>query len=99
TRSGRVWSSDGALPTSTGRGELPGRARITEWRWSNNLVLPTDRLTLQGISPAAARDLVAGGDGGFEWLDGGPFEGTREASGFMRAEERRGGKESRSRRW
>ncbi|MFF4802557.1 GNAT family N-acetyltransferase [Streptomyces sp. NPDC001351] len=68
---------------ATGRGELPGRARLTEWRWSNNLVLPTDRLTLQGITPAAARDLVAGGDGGFDWLDGAPFEGTRDASGFM----------------
>jgi RimJ/RimL family protein N-acetyltransferase len=68
---------------ATGRGELPGRARLTEWRWNNNLVLPADRLTLQGITPAAARDLVAGGDGGFEWLAGGPFEGTREAAGFM----------------
>lgn len=29
------------------------------------------------------RDLVAGGDGGFEWIDGGPFDGTREASGFL----------------
>ncbi|CAM5705098.1 hypothetical protein SALBM311S_06253 [Streptomyces alboniger] len=26
---------------ATGRGELPGRARLTEWRWSNNLVLAT----------------------------------------------------------
>jgi RimJ/RimL family protein N-acetyltransferase len=68
---------------ATGRGELPGRARLTEWRWSNNLVLPADRLTLEGITPAAARDLVAGGDGGFEWAEGGPFQGTREASGFM----------------
>jgi GNAT superfamily N-acetyltransferase len=68
---------------ATGRGELPGRARLTEWRWNNNLVIPADRLTLQGITPAAARDLVAGGDGGFEWLDGGPFEGTRDACGFM----------------
>ncbi|MEV2216499.1 GNAT family N-acetyltransferase [Streptomyces sp. NPDC050997] len=68
---------------ATGRGELPGRARLTEWRWSNNLVLATDRLTLQGITPAAAADLRAGGDGGFEWLDGGPFEGTREASEWM----------------
>ncbi|GAA3844490.1 GNAT family N-acetyltransferase [Streptomyces coacervatus] len=68
---------------ATGRGELPGRARLTEWRWNNNLVIPTDRLTLQGITPAAARDLVTGGDGGFEWIDGGPYEGTREASGFL----------------
>lgn len=68
---------------ATGRGELPGRALVTEWRWSNNLVHPTDRLTLQGITPAAAADLVSGGDGGFEWIEGGPFTGTREASTFM----------------
>ncbi|MCX5246905.1 GNAT family N-acetyltransferase [Streptomyces sp. NBC_00201] len=68
---------------ATGRGELPGRTPLTEWRWNNNLVLSADRLTLQGITPAAARDLVAGGDGGFEWIDGGPFDGTREASGFL----------------
>lgn len=68
---------------ATGRGELPGRAPVTEWRWNNNVVLDSDRLTLQGITPAAARDLVAGGDGGFEWAEGGPFEGTREAAGFM----------------
>jgi len=68
---------------ATGRAELPGRAPVTEWRWNNNLVIPADRLTLQGITPAAARDLVAGGDGGFEWIEGGPFDGTREASGFM----------------
>jgi RimJ/RimL family protein N-acetyltransferase len=65
---------------ATGRGELPGRAPVTEWRWSNNLVLPADRLTLQGATPAAAADLAAGGDGGFEWLGGAPFEGTREAA-------------------
>ncbi|WP_199923667.1 GNAT family N-acetyltransferase [Streptomyces cellulosae] len=68
---------------ATGRGELPGRAPVTEWRWSNNLVLPTDRLTLQGVTPAAAADLAVGGDGGFEWLGGGPFEGTREAAGMV----------------
>ncbi|WP_405615527.1 GNAT family N-acetyltransferase [Streptomyces sp. NBC_00076] len=68
---------------ATGRGELPGRARLTEWHWSNNLVLATDRLTLEGVTPAAAADLRAGGDGGFEWLDGGPYEGTREASEWM----------------
>jgi RimJ/RimL family protein N-acetyltransferase len=68
---------------ATGRGELPGRARLTEWRWNNNLVHTTERLTLQGITPAAARDLVMGGDGGFLWLEGGPFEGTREAASFL----------------
>ncbi|MER6124277.1 GNAT family N-acetyltransferase [Streptomyces sp. NPDC001795] len=68
---------------ATGRGDLPGRAPVTEWRWNNNLVIPAERLTLQGITPAAAADLRAGGTGGFEWLDGGPFEGTREAAGLV----------------
>ncbi|MDL5202285.1 GNAT family N-acetyltransferase [Streptomyces sp. ALI-76-A] len=68
---------------ATGRGELPGRAPVTAWRWSNSLVLPAGRLTLQGVTPAAAADLRAGGDGGFAWLDGGPFEGTREAAGMV----------------
>jgi GNAT superfamily N-acetyltransferase len=68
---------------ATGRGDLPGRAPVTEWRWRNNLVLPADRLTLQGLTPAAAQDLVMGGDGGFEWLGGAPFDGTREAASFM----------------
>ncbi|MFJ5308496.1 GNAT family N-acetyltransferase [Streptomyces sp. NPDC088350] len=69
---------------ATGRGELPGRAPVTEWRWHNNLVVPTERLTLQGVHPAAAADLVAGGDGGFAWIEGGPYEGTREAATFLR---------------
>ncbi|SBT92002.1 Protein N-acetyltransferase, RimJ/RimL family [Streptomyces sp. DI166] len=68
---------------ATGRGELPGRAPVTEWRWQNNLVLPADRLTLEGLTPAAAADLAAGGDGGFDWVEGGPYEGTREASGML----------------
>ncbi|PWI16359.1 GNAT family N-acetyltransferase [Streptomyces sp. Act143] len=68
---------------ATGRGELPGRARVTEWRWCNNLVLPTERLTLEGVTPAAAADLAAGGDGGFDWVADGPFEGTRAAAGMM----------------
>ncbi|MFI6008138.1 GNAT family N-acetyltransferase [Streptomyces sp. NPDC051243] len=68
---------------ATGRGDLPGRAPVTEWRWQNNLVIPTDRLTLQGVTPAAAADLSAGGDGGFTWIVGGPFEGTREAAGMV----------------
>ncbi|GAA3301982.1 GNAT family N-acetyltransferase [Streptomyces cinereospinus] len=67
---------------ATGRGDLPGRARVTDWRWSNNLVLPAGRLTLEGVTPLAAADLAAGGDGGFTWVDGGPFEGTREAAGM-----------------
>jgi RimJ/RimL family protein N-acetyltransferase len=67
---------------ATGRGELPGRAPVTEWRWNNNLVIRTDRLTLEGVTPAAAADLTAGGDGGFDWVGGGPYQGTREASGM-----------------
>ncbi|MGA5039439.1 GNAT family N-acetyltransferase [Streptomyces capoamus] len=68
---------------ATGRGELPGRAPVTDWTWYNNLVLPAGRVTLTGIRPAAARDLALGGDGGFDWLDGGPYEGTREACTFL----------------
>ncbi|MFD3932856.1 GNAT family N-acetyltransferase [Streptomyces sp. NPDC058614] len=68
---------------ATGRGELPGRAPVTEWRWSNNLVIGSERLTLQGVTPAAAADLRAGGTGGFAWVEGGPFEGTRDAAGMV----------------
>jgi RimJ/RimL family protein N-acetyltransferase len=68
---------------ATGRGDLPGRAPLTEWRWRNNLVLPAERLTLQGVTPAAAAELRVGGDGGFEWVEGGPFEGTRVAAEWM----------------
>ncbi|GGJ31133.1 acetyltransferase [Streptomyces brasiliensis] len=74
-----------AWPTllwATGRGELPGRAPVTEWRWHNNLVVPAERLTLTGVRPGAARDLRLGGDGGLEWIDGGPYQGTREAAGM-----------------
>ncbi|MFK4112282.1 GNAT family N-acetyltransferase [Streptomyces sp. NPDC002176] len=75
-----------AWPTllwATGRGELAGRPAVDDWRWHNNLVIPADRLTLTGLRPAAARDLRLGGDGGFGWLGGAPYEGTREAAGFM----------------
>ncbi|MET9355898.1 GNAT family N-acetyltransferase [Streptomyces sp. NPDC006617] len=68
---------------ATGRGDLPGRAPVTEWRWRNNLVIPAERLTLQGVTPAAATDLAAGGDGGFEWVGGEPFQGTRDAAGML----------------
>ncbi|MFD4530059.1 GNAT family N-acetyltransferase [Streptomyces sp. NPDC058470] len=68
---------------ATGRGDLPGRAPVTEWTWSNNLVIATERLTLQGVTPAGAADLRAGGTGGFEWIEGGPFEGTRDAAGMV----------------
>ncbi|BDH03175.1 GNAT family N-acetyltransferase [Streptomyces seoulensis] len=75
-----------AWPTllwATGRGELEGRPAVDAWRWHNNLVIPAERLTLTGLRPAAARDLRLGGDGGFTWLGGAPYEGTREAAGFM----------------
>jgi RimJ/RimL family protein N-acetyltransferase len=68
---------------ATGRGELPGRAPLTEWRWKNNLALPAGRLTLVGLTPASAADLAAGGDGGFVWTDSGPFQGTREGAGLL----------------
>ncbi|MEU4984685.1 GNAT family N-acetyltransferase [Streptomyces sp. NPDC021969] len=68
---------------ATGRGDLPGREPVTEWRWRNNLVIPAERLTLQGVTPAAATDLAAGGDGGFEWAGGEPFQGTRDAAGML----------------
>jgi L-amino acid N-acyltransferase YncA len=68
---------------ATGRGELPGRARLTGWKWTNNHVIEAERLTLEGVTPAAAADLGAGGDGGFDWVEDGPFEGTRDASGML----------------
>ncbi|MGW1158709.1 GNAT family N-acetyltransferase [Streptomyces sp. NPDC002513] len=68
---------------ATGRGDLPGRAPVTEWRWHNTPVVPAERLTLEGVTPAAARDLLLGGDGGFEWIEGGPFQGTRDAAGMV----------------
>ncbi|MGV9547602.1 GNAT family N-acetyltransferase [Streptomyces ardesiacus] len=68
---------------ATGRGDLPGRAPVTEWRWRNNLVIPAGRLTLRGVTPAAATDLAAGGDGGFTWVGSGPFQGTRDAAGML----------------
>ncbi|WP_392966028.1 GNAT family N-acetyltransferase [Streptomyces sp. LN245] len=74
------WST---LLWATGRGDLPGREPLTEWRWNNNLVIDTERLTLQGVTPAAAADLHAGGTGGFEWIEGGPFGGTRDAAGMI----------------
>jgi RimJ/RimL family protein N-acetyltransferase len=67
---------------ATGRGELPGRAPVTEWRWSNPPVIPAERITLEGVTPAAARDLCNGGDGGFAWVEGGPHETTRSAAGM-----------------
>ncbi|POX50302.1 GNAT family N-acetyltransferase [Streptomyces sp. Ru71] len=68
---------------ATGRGDLPDRAPVTEWRWRNNLVIDAERLTLTGVRPAAARDLSLGGDGGFAWAEDGPYEGTRDAAGML----------------
>ncbi|MFB8245535.1 GNAT family N-acetyltransferase [Streptomyces sp. NPDC055952] len=68
---------------ATGRGELPGRAPVTGWRWSNNAVIGTERLTLEGVTPAAAADLAAVGDGGFPWIEGGPMDGTRVGAGLV----------------
>ncbi|MFJ9733143.1 GNAT family N-acetyltransferase [Streptomyces sp. NPDC101171] len=75
-----------AWPTllwATGRGALPGRAPVTEWRWRNNLVIPAERIDLVGLRPVVARDIRLGGDGGLDWIEGGPYEGTREAAGFL----------------
>lgn len=68
---------------ATGRADLPGRAPVTGWRWSNALHIPAERLVLQGIHPAAAADLAEGGTGGFDWIEGGPIEGTRVGAGMV----------------
>ncbi|MFD9910282.1 GNAT family N-acetyltransferase [Streptomyces sp. NPDC059063] len=65
---------------ATGRGTLEGRARLERWRWHNQIHLPTDRLALVEVSPAAAADLADGGTGGFDWIESGPYEGTRWAA-------------------
>jgi len=67
---------------ATGRGELPGREPVTSWRWCSAPVLRTERLALEGLTPAAAADLSLGGDGGFDWVASGPWEGTREGAGL-----------------
>ncbi|MEU1692279.1 GNAT family N-acetyltransferase [Streptomyces hirsutus] len=68
---------------ATGRGELPGREPVGPWRWSNNPVLRGERLDLEGLTPASAADLGAGGDGGFAWVGSAPAEGTRMGAGMM----------------
>ncbi|MFJ8905096.1 GNAT family N-acetyltransferase [Streptomyces sp. NPDC102351] len=67
---------------ATGRGELPGREPVTAWRWSNNPVLRSERLSLEGVTPAVAADLSVAGDGGFTWAGGAPADGTRVGSGI-----------------
>ncbi|MEU4652522.1 GNAT family N-acetyltransferase [Streptomyces sp. NPDC023723] len=68
---------------ATGRDELPGRPPVDGWKWCNNLVVHAERLTLEGVTPAAANDLALGGDGGFRWIAGGPIDGTREGAGLV----------------
>jgi RimJ/RimL family protein N-acetyltransferase len=68
---------------ATGRGDLPGREPVTGWHWSNNPVLRSERLTLEGVTPATAADLSLAGDGGYEWVGGATAEGTREGAGIM----------------
>ncbi|MFC5909721.1 GNAT family N-acetyltransferase [Streptacidiphilus monticola] len=54
-------------------------------------LLVTDRVELSPITPLIAAELVhgVGGDGGFRWAEGGPYDGTRDASGaLVRAYER-----------
>ncbi|WP_149552938.1 GNAT family N-acetyltransferase [Streptomyces marokkonensis] len=66
---------------ATGRGDLPGREPVTTWRWSNNPVLRSERLTLEGVTPATAADLSLAGDGGYTWVGGAPADGTRVGAG------------------
>ncbi|MEI5527220.1 GNAT family N-acetyltransferase [Streptomyces brasiliscabiei] len=68
---------------ATGRGDLPGRAPVTGWQWNNPLHIDAERLVLQGVHPAAAADLAEGGTGGFEWIAGGPVDGTRVGAGLV----------------
>ncbi|MFF8657876.1 GNAT family N-acetyltransferase [Streptomyces huasconensis] len=75
---GPLWR---VLLWATGRGDLPGRAPLTRWRWHNSLALPAGPVSLCEVSPAAAADLAAGGTGGLTWIEGGPFPGTRGAAG------------------
>ncbi|MEU2562472.1 GNAT family N-acetyltransferase [Streptomyces longispororuber] len=62
---------------ATGRGTLPGRARLERWRWHNQVHLAAERVELLEIAPPAVADLAAGGTGGFDWIEGGPCDGTR----------------------
>lgn len=68
---------------ATGRGDLPGREPVTEWKWGNNPVLRSERLTLEGVTPATAAALSLAGDGGYEWAGGAAADGTREGAGIM----------------
>ncbi|WP_369214832.1 GNAT family N-acetyltransferase, partial [Streptomyces flavofungini] len=65
---------------ATGRGELTGRARQTAWRWRNADSLAAGPVALREAPPAVAADLAGGGTGGFTWIEGGPYDGTRGAA-------------------
>ncbi|MGW6058333.1 GNAT family N-acetyltransferase [Streptomyces sp. NPDC055189] len=65
---------------ATGRVSLAGRPEVEGWRWHNSLEIPAGRIVLREVSPAAAADLAAGGTGGFTWIEGGPYDGTRRAA-------------------
>ncbi|MDI3409133.1 GNAT family N-acetyltransferase [Streptomyces cavernicola] len=40
-------------------------------------------VTLHEVAPPAAANLALGGDGGFDWIEGGPEEGTRIGAGLV----------------
>ncbi|MEU3122490.1 GNAT family N-acetyltransferase [Streptomyces albidoflavus] len=75
---------------ATGRGDLPGRPKVTAWHWHNAIVLPVedeeagaDVLELRELSPAAAMDLSVGGTAGHTWLGDDPDEGSRAAGAMV----------------
>ncbi|WP_416976370.1 GNAT family N-acetyltransferase [Streptomyces sp. T028] len=45
--------------------------------------IPGPRLTLESAAPTALADLWSGGDGGYDWLGGAPYGGTRDAAGMV----------------
>ncbi|MFF8978387.1 GNAT family N-acetyltransferase [Streptomyces cellulosae] len=67
---------------ATGRAELEGREPVSGWRWCNNPVLRSERLGLEGVTPAVAASLALAGDGGFTWAGGAPADGTRVGAGI-----------------
>ncbi|AOT62584.1 GNAT family N-acetyltransferase [Streptomyces rubrolavendulae] len=76
---GDPWRS---LLWATGRGELPGLARLGAWRWHADPVR-SERLALCEVGPGTAADLRDAGSGGFAWAGDGPEEGTRFAAGMV----------------
>lgn len=51
--------------------------------WILFRVISTSRLLLTPVTAAAALDLAYGGSGGWNWLGGGPCEGTRTMAGSV----------------